>query len=127
MTSGRRPPSDHKENIISTAYINAHVVRGACVDYLEDRQARLNAEREVMIQAAMQPLRFGPITLRRARTREQAIKWLSRDQFDAYGMLGIWAGRERSMVEELLRLADAAIATGTKNVCVSARHASIIF
>ena len=85
-------------------------VRQLCQEYIARREARINAEREPCIQAAMKPGWWG---LRPARTREQAIEYLQNsDQWSEYHMAELTGIAYYDRVLKLKALAELA-GTGT--------------
>lgn len=81
-----------------------------CEAYIEQRNARIAAEREPCIQEAMKPGWWG---LRPARTREQAIDYLrSSDQWSDYHLAELTGIAYYDRVLKLKALAELA-GTGT--------------
>lgn len=115
---------------MSYATLPADVVLDACQAWLDKRAEKIKRDRELMIEEAMKPMRFGPLVLRRARTHDEAIAVLSADSWSAYSLRVLEGGYWASQVENLKNLASAAIDNRTACapvVHVSDVQASIIF
>lgn len=117
---------------MSHTTLPATVVRDACQAYLARREAAIAREREPLIQAAMQPLRVGPFTLRKARTREEAIAALDKGSAIASEWhLAKWRGGYwAAEAKHLLKMAETAIEIANGDdatVTLSAEDVELIF
>lgn len=91
---------------MSTVTVTPDRARELCRTYLEDRQRYLAAERETMIQEAMQRTWWQRLLRRPARTRAEAIRWLEGGgNFSDWGLLSIrgllWAGPIQDLYDSL--------------------------
>lgn len=101
------------------AEVNKDIVLGACMRYLEARNARIDRERKELIRKAMEPWFFGMFS--GCQTEEEAIRYLSKT--DKLDMIEYSGGYYAEKVE---RIRNLCLVPGVCVIKLSAEDADIL-
>jgi hypothetical protein len=108
---------------MSYGIMNAALIHQACGKYEADRREYIDKKKEEHVQEAMKPRKFFWFRLR-ARTREEALKYIKNDRWNGYHFEDYAFRKEAERIERLKHLSKSIVETNGETVIVSAEDAN---